>query len=87
MPSRSIQVKLIVPRGDQGLSLRQSMQETHVVINEETKYYEKNLLLMRGDSYVTPDDEVDKEIVITELRELIKSAKARNRVSDDSSDE
>ena len=42
---------------------------------------------MRGDSYVTPDDEVDKEIVITELRELIKSAKARNRVSDDSSDE
>ena len=55
MPTRSIQVKLVLARGDGGKPLRQSLWATHAAVNEATKFYEQTLLLMRGESH---DDEI-----------------------------
>jgi hypothetical protein len=78
MPTRSIQVKLVVPRGDEGRPLRQSLWATHDAVNAATKFYEQRLLLMRGESYVTADDEVSQGVVLDELRLVIGEAKVRN---------
>ena len=63
MPTRSIKVKLFLPRGEAGQSLRQSLWATHAAINAATKFYEQQLLLMRGESYVTGDEEVEEAAV------------------------
>lgn len=83
MPIRSIRVKLVVPRGDDGRPLRQSLWATHDAVNAATKFYEQRLLLMRGQSYVTADGEVGEEAVLDELRLLIGEAKVRNGGEDD----
>ena len=64
MPTRSIQVKLVVPRGDEGRPLRQSLWATHDAVNAATKFYEQRLLLMRGESYVTANGEVGEAAVM-----------------------
>ena len=87
MPTRSVQVKLVVPRGGDDKLLRQSLWATHAAVNDATKYYEQRLLLMRGDSYVTGDGEVEKEAVVDELRELVREAKIRNGAVDNGSDD
>ena len=81
MPTRSIQVKLVVPRGPDGLPLRQSLWATHKAVNAATHFYESRLLLMRGDSYVSGENEIEKTAVINELRALIEAARDRNGVS------
>ena len=83
MPTRSIQVKLVVPRGDEGRPLRQSLWATHDAVNAATKFYEQRLLLMRGESYVTADGEVNQKVVLGELRKIIGEAKVRNGGEDD----
>ena len=81
MPTRSIQVKLVVPRGQDGLPLRHSLWATHDAVNAATHFYESHLLLMRGDSYVMGESEIEKTAVINELRALIEAARKRNGVS------
>ena len=87
MPTRSIKVKLFLPRGEAGQSLRQSLWATHAAINAATKFYEQQLLLMRGESYVTGDEEVEEAAVNGGVRQLVREARARNGGAGDTTDD
>ena len=87
MPTRSIKVKLFLPRGEAGQSLRQSLWATHAAINAATRFYEQQLLLMRSESYVTGDEEVEEAAVNDGVRQLVREARARNGGAGDTMDD
>jgi hypothetical protein len=51
VPSRSIKLKLVVPRDDAGRTLRSSLWTTHDEVNTAARYYEQRLLVLRGLPY------------------------------------
>ncbi|HJU20621.1 MAG TPA: type V CRISPR-associated protein Cas12b [Stellaceae bacterium] len=60
MPVRSINLKLIVPRGVTGVDLRQSLWDTHAAVNAATRYYEERLLPLRGLLYELRADDTSQ---------------------------
>jgi CRISPR-associated endonuclease C2c1-like protein len=78
MPTRSINLKLIVPRHSQKLEAARSLWVTHAAVNEATAYYERRLLLCRGASYVTDEAVVPAEVVRAEVLALAREAQSRN---------
>jgi hypothetical protein len=58
---RSLNLKMVLPRSEAGARLRQSLWITHVAINEAVAEIERVLLLCRGRSYYTGDDELVAE--------------------------
>ena len=78
MPTRSIKVKLIVSRKDDGQPLRRALWTTHEAVNAATRYYEERLLLMRGEAYRLGDEEITQASVVDSLNDLIKQAVSRN---------
>jgi hypothetical protein len=82
MPVRSIKLKLVVPRGSAGASLRQALWLTHEEVNKATSYYEQRLLLMRALPYETSaTDEGDKvtlEVIQRQALEVARTAQREN---------
>lgn len=87
MPTRSIQVRLIVPRGQNATALRQSLWTTHAATNEATDYYERRLLLLRGQGYAVTDRTVSEAEIRQKALRLARDAQRRNRSSLEGSDE
>lgn len=58
MATRSINLKMILPRGEAGRPLRESIWLTHQAVNEAVAELERILLLCRGRGYATGEDEL-----------------------------
>ncbi len=72
-------MKLICPRSGEGGAVAQDLWTTHAAINEATRYYEGNMLLMRGEEYGQEDGiVVPREEVQAGLRKMVDEARARN---------
>ena len=67
MPTRSLKLKLHIGRMESGQELRQALWTTHRIINHAVAEMERILLLCRGRSYVTLDEN-QEEIEIPENR-------------------
>jgi hypothetical protein len=67
MPTRSIILKLVVPRRPDRLDAARALWSTHQAINEAVAYYEQRLLWLRGMSYRTADGPVPTEEVVESL--------------------
>lgn len=80
MPTRSVKLKLIVPRGDQKLEVARSLWDTHDAINQAVRYYEEKLLLMRGQRYFASGEWVEEDAVRQGLIKLVKEAQSRNTI-------
>jgi hypothetical protein len=78
MVTRTIKLKMIVPRDDGGAEQRASLWATHALINEAARYYEQHLLLMRQDQYETADGLVEADSVRAELQDLVRLAQKAN---------
>lgn len=83
MPTRTINLKMILPRKAEGAELRQALWTTHEEINKAVAYIEGILLLCRGESYWTTDQdgndvEVLREDVRREALKLARAAQAKN---------
>ncbi len=82
MPTRSIKVKLVVPRNQSERHIREDIWTTHQVINQAVRYYEKMLLIMRGQHYaIAEGQEVSQDVVQQQLDNLIQEARRRNKQS------
>jgi hypothetical protein len=68
MPTRSINLKLILPRGDDGAELRQSLWVTHRVLNEAVAEIEAILLLLRGRAYWTGEEDEERHVAQETVR-------------------
>src|SRR4051794_21153094 len=78
MPTRSIILKLVVPRRPDRLDAARALWSTHQAINEAVAYYERRLLWLRGMGYRTVDGPVPSAEVITSLLEAARVAQHRN---------
>ena len=80
MPVRSYNLKLVVPRGDDALSLRAALWTTHAEVNAATRYYEERLLLMRAAAYeiASADDASGRRLVTLAEAEAASLAMARD---------
>jgi len=63
MVVRSINLKMVLPRGEDGKRLRRSLWLTHSVVNQAVVEIENRLLLCRGQSYSTESGAVPAEDV------------------------
>ncbi len=74
MPTRAIKLKLVVPRKPRQLDSARNLWTTHAVINAAVNYYETHLLAMRGEAYLSPDDEeIARASVQGDLDQLIRN--------------
>lgn len=92
MATRTINLKMILPRKEEGLELRQALWTTHEEINKAVAHVERILLLCRGESYWTADAEgndieVSKESVRRQTLKLARAAQKKNNGSVVGSDE
>jgi hypothetical protein len=84
MPVRSINLKLLIPRGDAHASVRQTLWATHAEVNAATRYYEEQLLALRAAPYErgqTSPDQPARKVTLEEARALALSV-ARARQSE-----
>lgn len=79
MPVRSINLKIVLSRNSRGEKARQSIWRTHAAVNNAVRYYEEQLLIMRGIGYQFSEEEVvSKESVQEALLSRIRIAQAEN---------
>lgn len=78
MPTRSIKLKLIVPRAPAQSTVRYALWTTHCAINAAVAYYEEQLLLMRGADYITQERFFLGEEVRESLLQRARAAQKRN---------
>jgi hypothetical protein len=78
MPVRSINLKLIVPRGVHDDGSAAAIWTTHREVNTATCYYEELLLVMRQRSYLTDDGSVEQADVVTAAEKLLDCASHLN---------
>ncbi len=78
MPTRAINLKLVVPRGDRGEGEVAALWATHREINAGTLYYETRLLSMRQGSYLTAEGIVQEKEVKAQAEALLDEARQRN---------
>lgn len=76
--TRSIKLKLVVPRDPAHADLRRCLWATHAAVNGAAAYYERLLVLMRGRAYLTEEGRVDEGAVVGELLGLAREAQERN---------
>lgn len=74
MPVRSINLKLIIPRGVDRLALRQSLWTTHAEVNAATRYYEEQLLVFRATPYERSAEGGQSPPVMLEANEMLRMA-------------
>ncbi len=78
MPTRAINLKLVVPRGHHGNGETAALWTTHRETNAGTRYYETRLLAMRQATYLTADGTVEEKEVKAEAEALLDEARQRN---------
>ena len=76
--TRSIKLKLIVPRDQAHADLRRCLWATHDAVNRAAAYYERLLVLVRGRAYLTEDGRIDEGAVVGDLLRLARAAQERN---------
>jgi hypothetical protein len=84
MAVRSVNLRLVVPRGSADTTARRALWTTHAEINAATSYYERQLLVMRGLPYEAPDGDGDKRQIIlaeaeSQLLAVARDVQRRNR--------
>jgi len=92
MATRTINLRMILDRGEEGLELRKALWTTHEEVNRAVAAIEGILLLCRGASYWTLDDDGDEVIVPEkqvreEALEMARAAQAANGRAGAGSDE
>lgn len=79
MPTRSLQLKLIVPRHNHNRQLAQDIWTTHYVVNKAVAEVERVLLLCRGRGYIDADGRaVSAEEVQAEALAWARQVQSRN---------
>ncbi len=77
MATRTIRLKLVVPRGADP-ERRQALWASHAAINEAAHYYERQFLLMRQQEYETEEGIVTSDSIAAELQKLVTNAQGTN---------
>src|SRR4051794_24011554 len=77
--TRSIKLKLVLPRAPEQALAPQALWTTHTAINAACRYYEEQLVAMRGAAYETRSGRVGQEQVVVTLLEQARAAQLRNR--------
>lgn len=79
MPTRSVNLKMILDRSAKGDGVRRALWTTHAAVNEAVAEIERVLLLCRGESYVNSDGEVvPRERVRKQALALARRAQKNN---------
>ena len=79
MAVRSINLKMILPKGGEGRPLRENIWLTHQTVNEAVAELERILLLCRGRGYATGEDElISAEQVQTEALKWAREVQRAN---------
>jgi hypothetical protein len=84
MPVRSVNLKLVVPRNEDGRAVRMSLWTTHAEVNAATAYYERWLLLLRGQGYQGPQAGTDEPAAVSTddvQRQAVEAARAAQRAN------
>src|SRR5688572_22603830 len=76
--SRTLIVKLIVPRQAGHLTAAQHLWSTHAAVNAAIRYYTHGLLDMRGKGYETAEGLVAEQTVATALLQRVRKAQSTN---------
>jgi len=79
MPTRTINLKLQIPRTEEGRKVRRVLWTTHDEVNKAVAEIEKMLLLCRGDSYYTVNAQ-GEEIEIKESQVKADALKVAREV-------
>jgi hypothetical protein len=95
MPTRTINLKMLLSRKEDGKPLRQALWMTHFEVNRAVAEVERILLLLRASPYVTLKDSSDPESVVNVTEGEItkstlrfaRSVQKRNGKADAGSDE
>lgn len=87
MPVRSIKLRLVVPRHPSELHAAQALWSTHRLVNEAVAFYERMLLLLRGEAYLSAGEVVSREAVRQELLKSAREAQARSGKTGGTDDE
>ena len=88
MPTRSINLKMILDRSENGQSLRQSLWLTHSEVNAAVATIERVLPLCRGRAYYVGDDTlVTTETVQAEALAFARKVQRKNGQSEEGADE
>lgn len=78
MPTRSINLKLVVPRRPDQLGQAQALWSTHQAVNRAVHHYENLLLLLRGEAFETRETKVPRDTVRADLLAAVRAAQHRN---------
>ena len=77
--TRSIKLKLVLPRAPEQAQACKALWTTHAAINAACRYYEEQLVAMRGLAYETRSGRVGEEQPVAVLLEQARAAQMRNR--------
>ncbi len=77
MPVRSINLKMVVPRGRHDDGSAAALWTTHKAVNAGTRYYEELLLALRQRSYETDTKTILGGDAVAKATALIRVARAR----------
>lgn len=77
--TRSIKLKLVVPRAPEQAGIAKTLWATHAAINAACRHYEGWLVRMRGRGYETRAERVSEGQVVAELLEAARAAQKRNK--------
>ncbi|WP_027186183.1 type V CRISPR-associated protein Cas12b [Desulfovibrio inopinatus] len=83
MPTRTINLKLVLGKNPENATLRRALFSTHRLVNQATKRIEEFLLLCRGEAYRTVDNEgkeaeIPRHAVQEEALAFAKAAQRHN---------
>src|SRR5689334_4176013 len=78
VPTRSVKLKLVVPRKSDGLPEARALWATHRAVNEAVAHYEGHLLLMRGEAYGTQQGTIPRDRIQAACLEVARAAQRRN---------
>lgn len=73
MPVRSIKLRLVVPRAQTELQAAKALWANHTLINEAVAYYERMLLLLRGEAYQVGDTTIMPEVIHHDLVRVMRT--------------
>ena len=95
MPTRTINLKMVLGKGPESAEIKQALWYTHTQINQAVSGVENLLLLCRGKAYwtmVKSDEGIEQEVLVPESKvrqdalEMARAAQRRNGRSHEGSD-
>lgn len=92
MPTRTINLKLQIPKTEEGRKVRSALWATHDQVNKAVAEIEKLLLLCRGEGYYTVNDqreeiEIKAETVRADALKMARAVQRKNGKENAGSDE